>query len=368
MPRRREGPRRDKITGFFYFDESIGFGDDKRRIRFSLRTQDLVKAQYVWEKEFKRQWDIYYGIKPARPARPILFSEAGREYIEYAQNVKRICEWEMCKQRLNRVLGIISDINIQDFSAKHIAQIDQALTAMGRSKATVNHYFNLLRTFFFWAEKQGYHRGDNPIREFKFYVVDEKRRAYSGEEIKRIVEAAEAIEKKARRGAFVEKNIKKIILLLLFTGMRLGELLHLKWENVQIDKIVIKRTETKQKKEKVIPISPSVQAILDELKDDRRKNGSVLPLRRPGAKRPAWAYEAMQKIRRQSGIGDFTFHGLRHTASTIMITETLGRGVSLADIMRILGHSRVETTLRYVHADIDRMRKAVEALENATKK
>ena len=368
MPRRREGPRRDRKTGFFYFDESIGFGDDKHRIRFSLRTQDLVKAQYIWEKEFKRQWDIYYGVRPARPIKPISFSEAGREYIQYAKEVKHVGQWEMCKQRLNRVLDIIGDINAQDFSAKHIAQIDQALTAMGRSKATVNHYFNLLRTFFFWAEKQGYYRGDNPIREFKFYVVDEKRRAYSGEEIKKIIEAGEAIEKGARRGAFVEKNIKKIILLLLFTGMRLGELLHLKWENVQIDKIVIKRTETKQKKEKVIPISPSVQAILDELKDDRRKNDSVLPLRRPGAKRPAWAYEAMQKIRKLSGISDFTFHGLRHTASTIMITETLGRGVGLADIMKILGHSRVETTLRYAHADLERMKKAVGSLENAAKK
>jgi hypothetical protein len=42
--------------------------------------------------------------------------------------------------------------------------------------------------------------------------------------------------------------------------------------------------------------------------------------------------------------------------------------VGLADIMRVLGHSKVETTLRYVHADFDRIRKAVETLEKMGKK
>ena len=368
MPRRREGPIRDKRTQYFYFDEAVGFGEDKRRVRFSLRTQDLAKAQYVWEKEFKRQWDIYYGIKPAGPAKSVSFLEAGREYVQYAKDVKRIVEWQTAKERLNIVLDIIGDISLQKFSSEHIARIDAALTEAGRSKATVNHYFGLLKTFFFWAAKKGYYHGENPIREVKPYVVDEKRREYTPDELNRVIEAAGEIERGARRGAIVEKNIKTIILLLLYTGMRLGELLSLQWDNVQGDKIVVKRTETKQKKEKVIPISESVKVILDGLKDERRRDGFVLPLRRTGRTRPAWAYDALNKVRRLSGVGDFTFHGLRHTAATLMISETLGRGVGLADIMKVLGHSRVETAMKYVHVDLGRMRKAVEALEKVVKR
>jgi len=150
--------------------------------------------------------------------------------------------------------------------------------------------------------------------------------------------------------------------------MRLGQLLNLRWENVQGDQIVIRPTETKQKREQTIPISDSVKKILDGLRDDRRKDGFVLPLVRKGRGRPAWAYDAMRKIRKLSGVADFTFHGLRHTAATIMVSETLGRGVGLADIMRVLGHSRVETTLKYLHGDTDRMRKAVEALEKTGRK
>ncbi|MBN1222253.1 MAG: tyrosine-type recombinase/integrase, partial [Candidatus Aminicenantes bacterium] len=72
----------------------------------------------------------------------------------------------------------------------------------------------------------------------------------------------------------------------------------------------------------------------------------------------------LRKLRKYSGVSDFVFHNLRHTASTIMVSEALGKGVGLADIMKILGHSKVETTLRYVHADFDRMKKAVEILES----
>jgi len=84
------------------------------------------------------------------------------------------------------------------------------------------------------------------------------------------------------------------------------------------------------------------------------------------AEKKLWSGE--NPIREYSKVDDFISHGLRHTASTIMVTETLGRGVGLADIMRVLGHSKVETTLRYLHGDTERMRKAVEALEKATRK
>jgi len=46
-----------------------------------------------------------------------------------------------------------------------------------------------------------------------------------------------------------------------------------------------------------------------------------------------------------------------------MVSGAQGRGVGLADIMKVLGHSRAETTLRYLHEDEVRMRKAVEIVE-----
>ncbi len=50
-----------------------------------------------------------------------------------------------------------------------------------------------------------------------------------------------------------------------------------------------------------------------------------------------------------------------------MVSEAQGRGVGLADIMKVLGHSKVETTPRYLHEDLGRMRKAVEIVEEKTR-
>ncbi|TET70321.1 MAG: hypothetical protein E3J56_08270 [Candidatus Aminicenantes bacterium] len=77
---------------------------------------------------------------------------------------------------------------------------------------------------------------------------------------------------------------------------------------------------------------------------------------------------SIRKIREYSGIRDFIFHNLQHTASTIMVSEALGKGVGLADVMKILGHSQVETTMRYLHADFGRMKVAMEVLEKMAKK
>jgi len=79
-----------------------------------------------------------------------------------------------------------------------------------------------------------------------------------------------------------------------------------------------------------------------------------------------WALELIKNIRKYSGIDDFIFHNIRHTASTIMVSQALGKGASLTDIMKILGHSLINTTLKYVHADFDRMKKAMEVLEKET--
>jgi len=51
-----------------------------------------------------------------------------------------------------------------------------------------------------------------------------------------------------------------------------------------------------------------------------------------------------------------------------MVSEALGRGVGLADVMKVLGHSQVETTLKYIHPDFERMKKAVEVLAEKAKK
>jgi len=205
---------------------------------------------------------------------------------------------------------------------------------------------------------------DNPAKEIPYYLTPLKRRAYSVDEIGRILEAAARCETEAgsEPGKEILRQARRLVVMLLYTGMRSGEVSALKWKNIEDDSIRLDRTETKQKKEKVVPLTDPIRVVLEELRA-QRKDDFVFPFRRRrGVFRPAYMDNVIRRIREYSGIKDFVFHGLRHTASTIMVSEALGRGASLADVMMVLGHSKLETTLRYVHPDIARMKAALETI------
>ena len=81
MPKRREGPTKNKQTGYYFFDNFIGFPPDKKRIRVSLRTKDPEKAQWLWEREYRRQWRKYYGEKsPEKPIK-VRFKDIAEEFL-----------------------------------------------------------------------------------------------------------------------------------------------------------------------------------------------------------------------------------------------------------------------------------------------
>lgn len=330
MPKRREGPTRNKQTGYYFFDEYVGIGDDKKRIRVSLRTKDPEKARWLWEREFRKCWSEYYGEKPPATPFKVPFKDLIEEFIDYERDIKRIKEWKTAQDRLNIVLKVWGNITLDKISKEHLIKLDEYLQGHRRSKATVNHYFGLLKTFFNYAIRENSYSRKNPINEITPYTIDTKRREYTPEEIERILKAAERVEREARKNSKYQKYIKRIILLLFYTGMRIGEVLNLKWENIQGEKIVFKRSETKQKKEKVIPLTDKMKDVLDSLRDKRRKDGYVIPLG-PGEKERGeiWMTDIIKKIKEYSGIQDFIFHNIRHTASTIMISEALGRGVGL---------------------------------------
>lgn len=362
MPRRREGPVKNKQTGYYFFDSYVGLGPDRKRIRFSLHTKDPGRAQFLFEQEWKRLWAEYYGVKNPKLQGQTRLSDIIPEFIAYERQIKKVKSWRMFDQRLWVINDILGNPPIVEINQKELIRLDQTLrTKRGVKPYTINHYFGLLKTLFNYVIDQGKHPGPNPIKKFKPYPVDRKRRSFTDEEISRIVKAAEQVEREARLETDITRYAKRIVMMLLLTGMRAGELLNLKWQNIRDGKIVLRRTETKQKREKVIPITAGIQRILNSV-PKRKPEDRVFPFSQDGLRK--YTRWIIHRIRKISGIQDFDFHSLRHTSATIMVSESLGKGVGLADIMKVLGHSRMDTTLRYLHEDEKRMKKAVEIIED----
>jgi integrase len=360
-PRRREGPVFNAKNHSYYFDNFVGFPPAHKRVRLSLRTRDPAKARWLWEQEYRRQWEKYYGVAGPALMATIDLNEIISEFIAYVRDTRHVKTWEILKSRLNRISEIWKNPMIDKIGHENFTTLDKKLQELGRSKATVNHYVKAMRGLFAWAIKKKY-TIENPAKDISFYPVDVKRRAYNADEMRRIFEAAVRIEGEAGPGSGILQQARRLVTLLFLTGMRAGEAIGLRWTNVGTDSIRLERTETKQRREKTIPIMAPIRVILDELAG-QRKDEYVFPFRRRSQKMTAgWMDNLIRKIREYSGVSDFVLHGLRHTASTIMISEALGRGAGLADIMKILGHSRISTTMSYVHEDMDRMRIALDTL------
>lgn len=335
-PKRHEGPRL-WTNGFYYFDQVVGFPPTEQRLRYSLKTQDPKLARTLFEKERARQWSLYYGEMIDGPRSPIAFGDLIEPFIEHERDVRKAKTWKTFEQRLNHIKEAWGNPLIRDVGLGLVRRLEDYLVGLTppRSKATVNHYVGLVKTFFNWAAFAGHFNGQNPMKAVKPHLVEQKRRGYTDDELKRILAAAAKVSKESARDGRCQamKYGREIVVLLILTGMRLGGVLGLRWESVRGDRIVIPRTETEQKKEKIIPIMGSVAEVLAGLRKESPKGEYVLPLDRTVAR--IEVKRLMHRIREISNVEDFCFHGLRHTAAEIMVSEALGRGAGLRDVMAV---------------------------------
>lgn len=138
----------------------------------------------------------------------------------------------------------------------------------------------------------------------------------------------------------------------LFTGCRSGEMYALKWSDIDLDArtIQVSRswsskngiTPTKNQKCRIVPISDELLGFLRELKIERGREQSVLPHLMEWTR--GEAAKVTKAFCRSIGITDIRFHDLRAT----FITNLLARGVPLAVVMSMVGHSDMETTNVYL--------------------
>lgn len=143
------------------------------------------------------------------------------------------------------------------------------------------------------------------------------------------------------------------IRLLLFTGCRLREILHLRWAHVDLERGLLFLPDSKSGRKTVILNAPAM-AVLAGLP---RLGSFAIPgdnpeRPRPDLKRP-W-----KTVTLHAGLAGVRLHDLRHTFASF----GAGGGLGLPIIGRLLGHAQTTTTARYAHLDNDPLRHASETI------
>jgi integrase len=205
-----------------------------------------------------------------------------------------------------------------------------------RSQATVNRYMAALSHACTIAVKEWGWMEDNPLTKIaRFRESSGRVRFLDDGERARLLEACRAAS---------YPHLYLIVVLALSTGARKGEILGLRWPQVDFARRVIVLHDTKNKERRVLPLAGHALELLRTHEKVRRIDSDLLfPAHNPAKSfdiRASWE-AALAK----AGIADFRFHDLRHSAASYLAMN----GATLAEIAEVLGHKTLQMVKRYAH-------------------
>lgn len=180
--------------------------------------------------------------------------------------------------------------------------------------------------------------GTNPRRHIKKYPEKKRERYFSAGELQALGRVlGEMEEERIELPAAIAA-----IRLLLFTGCRLGEIMTLRWEHVDLTAKVLRLPDSKTGA-KEVHLGAAAIGVLTAL-ERPKDNPWVIVGRNAGAHltdlQPFW-----QRVRGRAGLKNARIHDLRHTFASVAVSN----GQSLPMIGKLLGHTQVQTTARYAH-------------------
>jgi len=158
-----------------------------------------------------------------------------------------------------------------------------------------------------------------------------------------------------------------MIMCMYAAGLRAGEMIRLKWEDIDLERMLIHVKRGKSRKDRYLPLSRTLLNAMVLYFENKPVTRYLFhsPYTQDALKRSAirWVF---RKVVERSGIRkeNVTIHTLRHSFATHLLED----GMDIVSIKELLGHSRIETTLIYLQtANLDK-RKKISPLDNLFEK
>jgi integrase len=332
-------------------DRNLKFNDGKwyldfthrgRRVRkFGGFTKDQAKVALAKERLDRR--DIELGLKKP-PAEDVTFSAFADEYIElYAKPNKK--SWRGDENILEGLKDYFKGDSLKSITAEKIQRF-VAERRVEKSKnnghtispSTVNRALALLKTLFAKAVEWGRIETNPAARVKKLKEPNGRERFLTHEEAHRLLAAA-------------SPDFRPILIVALGTGMRRGEILSLRWTDLDLVRGIITITAQKNGKTDKIPISGTVAEALGGVS----RRGEFVFWNEETGTHLKDVKTAFRATCARAKITDVRFHDLRHTAFSWMDQA----GVKITTIQKIARHASIEMTRRYIHERPEDQREAV---------
>lgn len=224
-----------------------------------------------------------------------------------------------------------------------VEQFKSVRTKEGAAPATINRQLATLKCLFNKAIAWKKFLGANPVCAVRLFKENNQR--------KRFLEKDEV----TRLLANCHGHLKPIVIVALNTGMRRGEILGLKWRDLDIKRGVLYLQNTKNGEKREVPINEQVKtALISVLK---HPHSEYIFYKKDGS--PIYDIKTtFLKALKRAGITDFHFHDIRHTAASHLVMG----GADMLTVASILGHKDLKMTQRYAHLSSNHRQRAVDML------
>jgi integrase len=277
----------------------------------------------------------------------LIIAELGRRFLD--EYVPVHCKQSPAKDYRRAVEFLINPelgkIRIPDLARADVSRFHHAFRG---TPFQANRALSVLSKMMNLAEVWGLRLdGSNPCRHIKRYKEKKRKRYLNYDELERLGRVLEQVE--ADGSAF--PPAVAAIRLLIFTGARLSEILHLRWEDVDLQKGLLLLPDSKTGAKQIF----LNEAAILLLRGIPRAEGNLHVIQ--GAKTGNCLVNLQKpwrKIRAQANLPDVRINDLRHSFASMAV----GSGLPLPIIGGLLGHTQPSTTARYAHLADDPLRAA----------
>ena len=240
----------------------------------------------------------------------------------------------------DRPVKAIRQSDIEDF-------LNSRMDTHGITAATRNRHLAMLKSMFNKAV-QWKHLDENPGVGIEMLRESPGRtRFLDKDEIRRLLETA-------------SDSLRPILILGLHTGMRRGEILGLRWEDVDLKIRMISVRVSKSGEGRMIPIDDTLAETLVDL-SSRFQKGYVFPSPCLAGRPMTDFNQPFRRVARKAEIQNIRFHDLRHTFASHLVMN----GVDIRTVQELLGHRHLTMTMRYANLSPDHQIRSAKVLDSA---
>ncbi|MGB3363923.1 MAG: tyrosine-type recombinase/integrase [Thermodesulfobacteriota bacterium] len=232
---------------------------------------------------------------------------------------------------------------IDSINSWHVEKYKSKRKSDGLSLSSINRELTVLKRIFNlgieWKLAQ-----DNPVQGVKFFKIPlQKPRALTEEEFRLLFNSA-------------SDHLKPILFVAISTGMRKGEILNLRWKDINLEEKYIVVRDSKNYESRIIPINNRLEKVFLEIYRNAPEDEYLFCYH---DKKPIeYIYRSFHTALKKSGIRKCTFHSLRHSFATRAVMA----GVDIVTLNELLGHKTIAMTMRYSHPTPEHKKKAVDLI------